>query len=35
MNKLKDMWSELSKKGKIGAVVVAVVVLLVAWKIIL
>lgn len=28
-------WNDLSKKGKIGAVVVAVVVLLVAWKIIL
>jgi len=28
-------WNNLSKKGKIGAVVVAVVIILVAWKIIL
>jgi len=28
-------WNDLSKKAKIGAVVVAVVIVLVAWKIIL
>jgi hypothetical protein len=28
-------WNNLSKNGKIGAVVVAVVIILVAWKIIL